>query len=343
VTDVRDNHLIGPRWQFRGFSISGTIALMSLFLGGCFGEKEEEAQILRLAHGLDSTHPVHIAMVSMGEEIERESGGRIRVRIYPSEQLGSEREAVELVQLGGLDIAKTSAAVMESFSESYRVFGVPYLFRGKEHMWSVLSGPIGKELLHSSVPFRLRGLCFYDAGRRSYYTKDTPIRQPADLDGLKIRVQESATAIAMVGAMGAQPTPISWGELYTALEQGVVDGAENNPPSYMSSRHYQVTGYFSLNEHTASPDVLLIGTRTWNLLSEEDRLIIVEAAENSRELQRRLWTEAEAEALEIVQEAGVTVIYPERARFAETLEPLRRTYRDDPVVGPLLERIEASE
>lgn len=295
--------------------------------------------MLKLAHGLDTSHPVHRAMQHMADRIAETSSGRLRIDIYPSEQLGSERECVELLQIGSLAMTKVSASVMEAFAPSFQVFGLPYLFRDRHHLFSVLEGEIGQELLLESRRFRLRGLCYYDAGSRSFYTRERPIRSPADLAGLKIRTQESTTAMKMVQALGGSATPIAWGELYTALQQGVVDGAENNPPSFYLSRHYEVCRYYSLDEHTAVPDVLLIGTSAWNDLDGDDQRLLLAAARESAELQKELWSQATTEALEAVAAAGVEILHPEHAPFAKKVEALLASYGEDPGLRQLIRRI----
>ena len=240
-----------------------------------------------------------------------------------------------------MDITKTSVAVLESFSPTFRVFGVPYLFRDSEHYWSALAGPVGRELHESLETARLRGLCFYDAGARSFYTTEKPIYTPDDLAGLKIRVQESRSMIAMVDALGAAPTPIPWGELYTALQQGVVQGAENNPPSFFKSRHYEVCPYFTLDRHVRAPDILVIGTETWNRLSPEEQGWVQAAADHSREFQRRLWNQAEEEAFAALREAGVEIIEVDNSLFRGKLQVLIDEYREDPALAPLIDRITA--
>ena len=199
------------------------------------------------------------------------SAGALRIEIHPSEQLGSERECLELLQIGSLGMTKVSAAVLEGFAPAFRVFSVPYLFRDDAHRWDALDGAVGGEILLAAGDERLRGLAYYDAGSRSFYTRDRPVRTPSDLRGLKIRTQESASALALVRAFGAAATPLAWGELYTALQQGVVDGAENNPPSFHLSGHYQVARYYTLDAHTAVPDVLLVSTGLWARLSSCSR------------------------------------------------------------------------
>ena len=285
-----------------------------LFLGCSPGEN---SKILRLAHGLDTNHPVHRAMVNLGERLKTNSKGKLTVKIYPSGQLGAERECLELLQIGSLDITKVSAAVLENFVPEYKVLSVPYLFRDKAHSHQVYDSPVGRQFLIKGEDYRLRGLCFYDAGSRSFYTKDKAIETPEDLEGMKIRVQKSNMAVSMVQQLGGSPTPISWGELYTALQQGVVDGAENNLPSFHTSKHYEVCNYYSFDEHTAVPDVLLVGTETWQRLNKEEKKWLQEAADASALYQRELWAKAEEKALTEITKAGVKVNYPDKSLFAE--------------------------
>jgi tripartite ATP-independent transporter DctP family solute receptor len=235
------------------------------------------------------------------------SQGKMRLQIYPNQQLGSERECLELLQIGSLDMTKVSGAVLENFAPKLRIFGLPFLFDNKDHLFKVLDGTIGKELLKEGEEYWLKGVGFYDSGSRSFYTKERPVEQPEDLEGLKIRVQESVSAFDMVKQLGASPTPISWGELYTALQQGVVDGAENNPPSFYLSRHYEVCKYYSIDEHTMIPDVLLVSTHLWNRLSSEEQGWLQKAIDQSIPYQRDLWIQSENESLQAVIEAGVEV------------------------------------
>ncbi|WP_276389830.1 TRAP transporter substrate-binding protein [Eudoraea chungangensis] len=303
------------------------IPLLSLLFLGCSALKEYKT--IKLAHGLDVNHSVHLAMVMMGDDLLERSGGKIRVEIYPNQQLGTERQCLELLQIGSLDMTKVSVGVLENFAPKTKVLGLPFLFRDREHSFRVLDGPIGRLLLDDGIKYRLKGLGYYDAGSRSFYTKDRPINAPEDLKGLKIRVMESATAIEMVNGLGGSPTPISWGELYTSLQQGVVDGAENNPPSFYLSRHYEVCKYYSLDEHTVLPDVLLAGTHLWNKLSAQEKTWLTESIEASVAYQRELWMASEKEALEAVTKAGVTIIYPDKSLFAKELEGLLSQYKDN--------------
>uniref|UniRef100_UPI003217E581 TRAP transporter substrate-binding protein n=1 Tax=uncultured Draconibacterium sp. TaxID=1573823 RepID=UPI003217E581 len=318
-----------------------TVFLLAVFLLGC-GQKAEH-KVLKLAHGLDPTHPVHKGMVFMAERLAEKSGGKLTIDIYPSGQLGSEQQCVELLQIGSLAITKVSAAVMESFTPKYKALGLPYVFRSKEHSFKVFDGEIGRELLLGTEEFWIRGLCFYDAGFRSFYTINKPIETPDDLNGLKLRVMKSQTAMEMVRALGGSPTPISWGELYTALQSGVVDGAENNEPSLYTSHHYEVCKHYSLDEHTCVPDVLIISTTVWNNLSEQEQKWLQEAANESVPVQRKYWAESVEESLRVVQEAGVTIHRPDKSKFAEKVQPLLNKYKEDKVLGDLIRRIQAVE
>jgi tripartite ATP-independent transporter DctP family solute receptor len=320
----------------RSFKIALIIILSSLLTTCSSGEKYK---VLKLAHGLDISHPVHKGMVYMAEQLEAKSGGKLMIKIYPGGQLGAERQCLELLQIGSLDMTKVSSAVMEGFAPKYRVLGLPYIFRDKMHVYSVLDGEIGDELLNEGSKYWLHGICFYDAGARSFYTIDKPILHPDDLIGMKIRVMKSNTAVEMVSAFGGSPTPISWGELYTSLQQNVVDGAENNPPSLHTSHHYEVCGHYALDEHTAVPDVLLMSTYTWDKLSDQEKTWLTEAAKESVVEQRKLWAEAEKEAFDAFQKAGVKIYYPDKAPFAEKVEGLYKKYEMDEELGDLVNRI----
>ena len=314
------------------------IVCFAVLLCCCGGVWAGPDVILKLGHGLHITHPVHKAMVYMTEKVDEKSGGKMQVEVFPNEQLGTEKECIEALQLGYLAMTKTSSAPMEGFVPEMKVFGIPYLFRDTDHFWQALSGPIGKELLLAGRTKRLRGLCYYDAGARSFYTKKR-IDRPADLKGMKIRVQNSEMSMKMVKAMSGSPTPIPWGELYTSLDQGVVDGAENNPPSYRTSRHYEVCKYYTLDEHTRLPDILIISTKVWNRLSPEQQRILQAAIDESVVYQRKIWAEAEEKDLEIVQQHEVEIIRPDKQAFRDSVKPVWDEF-EGTKIGKLIERIQ---
>ncbi len=314
------------------------LACLILAVPGC--RTDSPVTLIKLGHGLSPTHPVHLAMEFMARRLEERSAGRLCMDIYPSEQLGSERECLELLQIGSLGMTKVSCSVLEGFVPAMSILSLPYLFRDREHRYRVLEGEIGRRLLLEGERFWLRGLCYYDAGSRSFYTKDRPVLAPDDLKGLKIRTQESPTSIQMVQALGGSPTPIAWGELYSALQQGVVDGAENNPPSFHLSRHYEVCKHYSLDEHTGVPDVLLISTKLWQDLSPEFRELIQDVALESAQVQKKLWREATERALSEVQKAGVQIHYPDKSLFKARIDPLYEGYRDQPLIYSLIREIQ---
>jgi tripartite ATP-independent transporter DctP family solute receptor len=302
---------------------------------------ESRVRIIKMGHAQVTAHPVHNAMVFLAERLEEKSGGKIKVKVYPNQQLGSERELLELLQIGSLGMTKVSAASLEAFSPEISVLGLPFLFRDDEHMEKVLNGEIGDLLLLSSEKYWLRGLCFYDAGKRSFYSKTKPIETPADLTGLKIRVQESKMAINMIRGMGGSPTPVAYGELYTALQQGIVDAAENNPPSFYNSRHYEVCKFYSIDEHTAIPDVVLVSTKVWDNLSAEEQQWLQEAADESAVYQAKLWKESVEESMREIQKAGVQVSYPNTEPFVEQVKSVYELVKkESPHLAPLIDRIQ---
>ncbi len=320
----------------RAFRTFFYLAILLALLSGC--QLNSNLRVLKLAHGVNTNHPMHQAFVKLAEEAERVSGGKMRIDIYPSAQLGAERECLELLQIGAIDITKTSAAVMEGFVKEYKLISLPYLFKSKEHCLQVLDGEVGQQLMLLPKKVWLRGLGFYDAGVRSFYTK-TPVYKPEDLAGQKIRVQKSVLAVNLVKAMGASPTPISWGEIYTALQSGVVDGAENNSPSFYTSGHYEVCKYYTLNEHTVVPDVLLVSLHTWEKLNEQEKEWLTLAVKESIRFQREAWQQAEEEAMAAVQKAGVKVIVPDKQAFASKVQHLHTDLAQDPDIKKLIDQI----
>jgi tripartite ATP-independent transporter DctP family solute receptor len=295
----------------------------SLYLKGQKATRGGQSQVvLKLGHGLDTGHPVHKAMEFMKERLEALSGGNVTIDIYPSSVLGSETQCIEQLQNGSLAMTKTSAAAMENFIPAMAVYGLPYVFRDADHYWAVLNGEVGQGLLRQGEGKFLRGLCYYDGGSRNFYTKDKPIKTPDDLKGLKIRVMNSKTAIDMVKAMGGAPTPIAWGELYSALAQGTVDGAENNLPSFTSNKHYEICKHFTLDGHTRIPDMLLMSSRVWEKLDPQEQGWVQQAATESVDFQRQLWQQKTIEALEQAKAEGVTIYEVDTAAFAEKVAPM---------------------
>ncbi|MEP3390111.1 MAG: TRAP transporter substrate-binding protein [Reichenbachiella sp.] len=323
--------------SIRNILIRFVLLVNSMCLLSC--ANKEEARVLKLAHELNETHPVHIGMIEMARLVDEISEGQLTIDIYANGQLGKERDLMELLQIGSLDMTKVSAGVLENFVPEIKVLTLPYLFRDSAHAAQVLQGPIGKRLLMKGSEYRLRGLCFFDAGSRSFYSKEAPIQSPDDLAGLKIRVMNSQSAFDMVNTLGGTPTPVSFGELYTALQQGVVDAAENNPPSFYTSRHYEICKHYSIDEHTTIPDVLIVSTYLWNSLNDQQKSWLQEAADRAVDFQKQVWATSVAESLEKVKAAGVTVYYPEKLPFQVKVEPLYAQYAKDPELIQLINEI----
>lgn len=291
------------------------IFCLFLFFTSC--QKESGNKVLYLGHSLPQSHPVHKGILEFQKALEKKSNGTLKAKIFPDAQLGSEREVLELIQIGSVAATKVSAATLSNFVPEYHLLGIPYLFRDKQHQFNVLEGAIGKSILEKGSKYWLRGLCYYDAGSRSFYTSEKAIRTPEDLEGLKIRVMNNQMAINMVNSMGGSATPLSYSELYTAIQQGVVDGAENNPPSFVSSNHYEISKYYTLDQHSAVPDVLLIGTKFWDKLTDQEKIWVQEAADESSQAQKVFWNESVEESMKIAKASGVEIIIPDKSLFAE--------------------------
>ncbi|WP_297335717.1 TRAP transporter substrate-binding protein [Algoriphagus sp.] len=314
--------------------------ILGLFLSSC--QNVLQVREIKMGHALVTSHPVHEAMVFLAKRVEEKSGGKLQIKVYPNQQLGTERELLELLQIGSLGMTKVSAAALEGFAPTMQVFGMPYLFKDDAHQKRVLEGPIGKQLLLDPEKYWLRGLCYYDGGKRSFYSKEKPIESPEDLKGLKIRVMESNMATNMVRSMGGSPTPVAYGELYSALQQGIVDGAENNPPSLYTSKHYEICKYYSIDEHTVLPDVVLISTKVWESLNPEEQQWIQEAADESSRLQYKIWAESTAESLRELEKAGVQISYPDKSKFREGVASMYEQMKvEQPDIYKIIEAIQA--
>ena len=314
--------------------------ILLLFLGSC--SKESEVRVLYLAHNLPQTHPVHKGILSLKSSLENNSGGKMTVRIFPDGQLGSEREVLELLQIGSIAITKVSAATLSNFVPEYHVLGIPYIFRDEEHKFRVLEGEIGQSILEKGSRYLLRGLCYYDAGSRSFFTRTKAIRTPDDLKGMKIRVMNNQMSINMVSALGGSGTPMAYSELYTAIQQGVVDGAENNAPSFVESNQYEVCKYYTLDEHSAVPDVLVISSTYWDELSEDEKVWLQRAASESAQKQKAFWKESVEESMRVVRDHGIEIIIPDKSLFAKGSESVAREFLEDfPEMNQLVTQIKS--
>lgn len=286
---------------------------------------DKDGVVLKLSHAHDQNHPVHASMVYFASYLDSLSGGDIKVQIYPGAQLGKEREALELLQIGTLDITKVSAAMMENYIEDFEIFSYPYLFKDSEHFHRAVHGAVKDTMFNHVKGIKLIGLTFLDAGSRNIYTAKQEVNTPNDLNGIKLRVMQSSTMIKMAKTIGASPTPIAMAELYTALQQGMVDGAENNLPTFYASRHFEVCEYFHFTEHVFVPDILVFSEYRWNRLSEKNKRQIEIAAEKMSFYHEKIWAKAEQRALDEIKKEGINVIVPDKDKFIEA----SRSFYDD--------------
>ncbi len=275
----------------------------------------------------------------MADYLEAATDGRITMEVFPGGQLGDERSTIEQVQLGVIDIVRTSTSPVGEFYEPMGVFSLPYIFRSERHMWSVVQGPIGRELLDGLMEADLVGLAYYDSGSRNFYTTETPIRSAADVEGLRMRTQQSQVVLDMMEALGAEPVPMAFAEVYSSLQTGVIDGAENNFPSYgpFGVRHYEVAPFFTLDGHARVPEVVMISQSTWDSLSPEDQMLVREAALASVPVQAALWDELSGQSREAVVEAGSEIITVDVSEFQAAMDPVYAKY--GPAFGDLVDRI----
>lgn len=298
------------------------------------------AKTLKLSHNQGKEVPVHKAMQIFADKVKEYTNGDIRVRIYPNAQLGNQRESVELVQRGALDLAKSNAAELEAFEPLYSVFNLPFIFKDRDHYYRVLEGDIGTQLLDAPQDKGFIGIAYYDGGSRSFYA-NKPIKTPDDLKGLKVRVQPSPSAVRMVELLGGNPTPVSFGELYTALQQGVVDAAENNESALTDARHGEVVKYYSRDEHTTIPDILVMSTQTWNELTPEQQKAIRRAGKESTLAMKDLWQASTEKAVKKAKEdLGMTFIEVDKAPFIAKVQPMyQEAAQANEQVGELIEKI----
>ncbi|NGP45119.1 TRAP transporter substrate-binding protein [Bacillaceae bacterium SIJ1] len=321
-----------------------TVFLCSLLLlAGCGGSNgaSGDAKQLRLAHNLSEEHPVHKALENFSEGVEEKTNGEVTVKLFANGVLGSEKEVLEQLQSGAVDMTKVSAGALESFASEYSVFSLPYIFESKEHYRTVMESDVVQGIYQSTADQGFLGLTYFDSGARSFYTKDTPIQTPADLAGLKIRVMDSPTAIQMVELLGGTPTPMPYGEIYTALQQGVVDGAESNPTALTTGKHGEVAKAFSFNEHTMIPDVAIISQKTWDSLSDEHKVALEEAAQEATKYHTEIWNKAMDEAVTDAEEMGVEFYEVEKEPFIDAVQPLHDEFMKDEDIAQIIEDMKA--
>jgi tripartite ATP-independent transporter DctP family solute receptor len=302
------------------------------------------AREFRVADTQSEDYPTVQALRYMGRLIDERSGGRHQVRVFHSRQLGEEKETIEQTRAGAIDLNRTNVALIGTFVPAMNVLAMPFLFRSIEHQQKVLDGPIGNEILDSFEAYGFVGLAFYDSGARSIYNSVRPIRSIADIRGLRLRVQQSELMSDMIRALGAEPVALPYGQVLTGLATKLIDGAENNWPSFVTTNHYKYAGYYTLTEHTMSPEVLIMSQKAWASLSSEDRKIFREAAIRSSQFMREKWKDLEDQSQQRAKAAGVIIVTDlDRKPFEAAMAGIYAKAQSDPAAAKLIERIRKVE
>jgi tripartite ATP-independent transporter DctP family solute receptor len=272
-------------------------------------------------------YPNVVAIENMGKKLEKDTNGRISIQMYPAMQLGGEKEMIEQAQVGALQIARVSVGTLGPVVDDLNVFNMPFIFRDETHMRKVIDGPIGEELLAkvTASPARLIGLGWMDAGTRNVYASK-PITKPADLKGLKMRTMGNPLFVETMNAMGGNGVPLGYNELYSALQTHVVDGAENNPPSFLTANHYQVVKVYSLTGHLIIPEMFVFSKTTWDKLSPQDQALVKKHSREVQTEQRELWNKYVSEAEAKLKAAGVQFVSADKEAFFKATQPIRDKY-----------------
>ena len=300
------------------------------------------AQQFRAADTHAEGYPTVEAVAYMGELLSSWTNGRMGIQMFPGRQLGEERDTIEQTIAGVIDINRVNLAPLNSIVPETAIPALPFIFRSTEHMRTVMDGEIGMEIMAAMEEHGLVGLAYYDSGARSFYNSVRPITSPADMAGLRIRVQNSDLFVATMEALGANATPMEFGQVYEALANGVIDGAENNWPSYESTRHFEVANYYTLNQHSMSPEALVMSKATWDGLSEADQALVMKAAALSVPFMRELWDAREAASREIVLANGNEVIEEvDKQPFIDAMAPVYERFAGTPELADLVSRIQA--
>jgi len=300
------------------------VLLATVLFSGGSSQAQPKPMVMRLAETHPQDYPTTKGDYEFARLVKERSKGRIVVEVFHSKQLGEERAVIEQVQLGAIDMTRVSISAVSSFVRDLDAFQLPYLYRDAAHMWKVLNGPIGGEILKKHEASNFVGVGWFESGSRNFYTKKQ-VKTVGDLKGMKIRVQQAPLMVGMVEALGAVATPLPYGEVYSALQSGVVDGAENNWPSYLTTSHFEVAKYFIVDEHTRVPEITVGSKKIFDKLSKEDRALILKAMKDAQPYQFKLWVDFEKVAEKTVKDKGSTVtqVSPaEKQKFVDAMKPL---------------------
>jgi len=288
-------------------------------------------------------YPTVVAVDNMGKKLEKATNGRLSIQMYPSMQLGGEKEAVEQAQVGAIQFARVSVGALGPVIDDLNVFNMPYLFRDTKHMQKVIDGPIGQELMDkvtSNPKAGLVALAWMDAGARSLYDTKKPIKNLADLKGMKFRVMGNPMFVDMMNALGGNGVSMGYDQVFNALQTGVVDGAENNPPSFVFDNHYQVAKFYTLDEHLIVPEMLVFSKKTWDTLSKEDQALLIKFGKEAQAEERVLWAQYEKEAMDKAKAAGITITeIADKKSFQDAVKPVWDKY--GPKYADMIKRVQA--
>jgi len=286
-------------------------------------------------------YPTVMAVKQMSESVKKATGGKHSIKVFTGTQLGGEKDTIEQTKIGALDLVRINSAPMNNIVPETLVPSLPFIFRDVTHMRKVLDGAIGDEILKALEPHGYVGMAFYDAGARSFYNTKKPIRTPADMKGMKIRVQQSDLFVGMLQALGANATPMPYGEVYTALKTGLVDGAENNWPSYDTARHFEVAKYYTVNEHSMVPEILMFSKKIFDTLPADEQRIFKQAAKESVPYMRKLWDAKELESRKKVEAAGVQVVDKvDKKPFMDAMKPVYDKLVTDAKLKAMVKRVQ---
>ncbi len=288
-------------------------------------------------------YPTVMAVKMMSEAIAKKTGGKHTIMVFTGNQLGGEKDTIEQTRIGALDLVRINVAPMNNICPETMIPTMPFLFRSVDHMRKVLDGPIGDQILKACETQGYVGLAFYDAGARSIYTTKKPVKSLADAKGLKIRVQQSDLWVSLLQAMGANATPMPYGEVYTALKTGLVDGAENNWPSYDTAKHHEVAKFYSMTEHSMAPEMLLMSKKVWDTLTPDEQKMFRDAAKESVPYMRTLWDEKEKKSRDLVIKAGAQEIQVDKKSFQDAMKPVYDKFITDPKLKDMLAKVQATK
>ena len=319
--------------------LAGAVALA----GGIGGSAvAQDSHVFKAADTHAADYPTVVAVDHMGKLLSDWTGGRLSIQTFPGRQLGEEKDTIQQTIIGAIDINRVNLAPLNNVVPETAIPSLPYIFRSIDHMHRVMDGAIGQEILASFEAHGLVGLAFYDSGARSFYNTQRAVRSPEDLIGLRIRVQNSDLFVGMVEALGANATPMEFGQVYDALRSGVIDGAENNWPSYESTRHFEVAGYYTLDQHSMSPEVLVMSKASWDKLNAADQALVAKAAALSVPVMRASWNErVERSRAAVIANGNEIVDEVDKQPFIDAMAPVYEQFVTTPELQDLVDRIQA--